>query len=377
MSTWTRCSPWASRATTSPARSSKGIQTWAERKPTLTHEDVKDRAREAIQWEVAQGTGFIRSHVDVCDPNLTALKPLLELRDEVRDIVDLRLIAFPQDGILSFPDGKELMREAMDLAATSSAASHTTNGHVRTAWRRSTSSSTWPRRPGARSTCTATRPTTSRVASWRLSPHARSATGCRAAWWPATSPRSPRYNDAYAFKLIQILKRAGVTMVANPLDNIVLQGRFDTYPKRRGMTRVKELDAAGINVACGHDSIMDPWYPLGRGSMLDALSMLVHVGQMTGRGELFRAYDMVTTNPLRASGRDWALEEGQAGELRGPGRHDEVEAIRLRPSARWVVREGSIVAETEPARSTVFEQGEAIPVSFVRRDEGARGTKEA
>ena len=98
------------------------------------------------------------------------------------------------------------------------------------------------------------------------------------------------YNDAYAFKLLQILKRAGVTIVANPLDNIVLQGRFDTYPKRRGMTRVKELDAAGINVACGHDSIMDPWYPLGRGSMLDALSMLVHVGQMTGRGELFRAY---------------------------------------------------------------------------------------
>ena len=92
------------------------------------------------------------------------------------------------------------------------------------------------------------------------------------------------YNDAYAFKLLQILKRAGVTIVANPLDNIVLQGRFDTYPKRRGMTRVKELDAAGVNVACGHDSIMDPWYPLGRGSMLDALSMLVHVAQMTGRG---------------------------------------------------------------------------------------------
>ena len=124
------------------------------------------------------------------------------------------------------------------------------------------------------------------------------------------------YNDAYAFKLLQILKRAGVTIVANPLDNIVLQGRFDTYPKRRGMTRVKELDAAGVNVACGHDSIMDPWYPLGRGSMLDALSMLVHVAQMTGRSELFRACEMVTTNPARAAEVDVGGEGGHAGELR-------------------------------------------------------------
>src|SRR5207253_10398049 len=119
------------------------------------------------------------------------------------------------------------------------------------------------------------------------------------------------YNDNYAFKLIQILRRAGVTIVANPLDNIVLQGRFDTYPKRRGVTRVKELDAAGINVACGHDSVMDPCYPLGRGSMLDALSMLVHVAQMTGRDELFRAFEMVTMNPARAAEVPWGIEEGK------------------------------------------------------------------
>jgi cytosine deaminase len=173
------------------------------------------------------------------------------------------------------------------------------------------------------------------------------------------------YNDNYAFKLLQILRRAGVTIVANPLDNVVLQGRFDTYPKRRGMTRVKELDAAGVNVACGHDSIMDPWYPLGRGSMLDALSMLVHVAQMTGRGELFRAFDMVTRNPLRASGRHWGIEEGQEANLVVLDCADEVEAIRLRPAARWVLRRGEVVAETEPARSTVFTGGEEHPVTFV------------
>ncbi|MEO8252051.1 MAG: amidohydrolase family protein, partial [Chloroflexota bacterium] len=174
------------------------------------------------------------------------------------------------------------------------------------------------------------------------------------------------YNDNYAFKLIQILKRAGVTIVANPLDNIVLQGRFDTYPKRRGMTRVKELDAAGINVACGHDSIMDPWYPLGRGSMLDALSMLVHVGQMTGRAELFRAYEMVTTNPARAADVEWAVKEGQSANFVILDCRDEAEAIRLRPAARWVVRAGRVVAETQPARSIVHHKGSSEAVTFVK-----------
>jgi cytosine deaminase len=175
------------------------------------------------------------------------------------------------------------------------------------------------------------------------------------------------YNDAYAFKLLQILRRAGVTIVANPLDNIVLQGRFDSYPKRRGMTRVKELDAAGVNVACGHDSIMDPWYPLGRGSMLDALSMLVHVGQMTGRDELFRAFEMVTTNPARAAEVDWGVKEGGSADFVVFDCEDEAEAIRLRPAARWVVRRGRIVAETVPAQSTIFEDT-ARRVTFTREE---------
>jgi cytosine deaminase len=174
------------------------------------------------------------------------------------------------------------------------------------------------------------------------------------------------YNDAYAFKLLQILKQAGVTIIANPLDNIVLQGRFDTYPKRRGMTRVKELDEAGVNVACGHDSIMDPWYPLGRGSMLDAVSMLVHVAQMTGRMELYRAYEMVTMNPARAAGVEWGVKEGNQANFVVFDCEDEAEAIRLRPAARWVVRQGRIVAETEPARTTVHHAGSARPVTFTK-----------
>ena len=344
----------------------EGILTWAERKPSLTREDVKGRARQAILWEVAQGTGLIRSHVDVCDPNVVALRALLELRTELRDIVELQLIAFPQDGILSFPNGKELMREAIRLGCD------VIGGipHYE-----------WTRDDGveevnfifdlARETgrpidlhCDETDDEQSRFLEVVAARAMRDGMGGRVVAGHTTAMGS--YNDAYAFKLLQILRRAGVTIVANPFDNIVLQGRFDTYPKRRGMTRVKELDAAGVNVACGHDSIMDPWYPLGRGSMLDALSMLVHVGQMTGRGELFKAYEMVTTNPARAAEVPWGVKEGLPANLVVFDCEDEAEAIRLRPAARWVVRLGRVVAETEPARSVVHQGGSTERVTFTK-----------
>jgi cytosine/creatinine deaminase len=345
----------------------EGIQTWAERKPFLTHEDVKARAREAILWEVAQGTGLIRSHVDVCDPPLTALRALIELREELRDLVELQLIAFPQDGVLSYPNGKELMREAMRLGCD------VIGGIPHYEWTREDGVEEvhflfdLARETGAPIDlhCDETDDEQSRFLEVVAARTMRDGMEGRVVAGHTTAMGS--YNDAYAFKLLQILKRAGVTIIANPLDNIVLQGRFDTYPKRRGMTRVKELDAAGVNVACGHDSIMDPWYPLGRGSMLDALSMLVHVAQMTGRAELFRAWEMVTMNPARAAGVEAGITEGGPANFVVFDAADEAEAIRLRPAARWVVRHGRLVAETEPARSVVHEGGESRPVSFTRR----------
>jgi cytosine/creatinine deaminase len=348
----------------------EGILTWAERKPSLTHEDVKTRARQAILWEVAQGTGLIRSHVDVCDPALVALHALLELRAEMRDLVDLRLIAFPQDGILSFPGGKELMREAMRLGCD------VIGGIPHYEWTREDGVDEvhflfdLAKETGAPIDlhCDETDDEHSRFLEVVAARAIRDGMQGRVVAGHATAMGS--YNDAYAFKLLQILKRAGVTIVANPLDNIVLQGRFDSYPKRRGMTRVKELDAAGVNVACGHDSIMDPWYPLGRGSMLDALSMLVHVGQMTGRSELFRAWEMVTTNPARAAEVSYGVKEGQPANFVVFDCEDEAEAIRLRPAARWVVRLGRIVAETQPAQSVVFDAGSTHPVTFTRTEGG-------
>ena len=349
----------------------EGIQTWAERKPSLTHDDVKRRARQAILWEVAQGTGLIRSHVDVCDPGLVALRALLELRDEMRDVVDLRLIAFPQDGILSFPDGKALMREAMRLGCD------VIGGIPHYEWTREDGVEEvhfifdLAKETGAPIDlhCDETDDEHSRFLEIVAARTMRDGMQGRVVAGHTTAMGS--YNDAYAFKLLQILKRAGVTIVANPLDNIVLQGRFDSYPKRRGMTRVKELDAAGVNVACGHDSIMDPWYPLGRGSMLDALSMLVHVAQMTGRSELYRAYEMVTTNPARAAEVEYGVKEGLPANFVIFDCADEAEAIRLRPAARFVVREGRIVAETQPASSVVHHAGNVHQVSYTKEEGGS------
>jgi cytosine deaminase len=346
----------------------EGILTWSDRKQSLTHEDVKRRARQAILWEVAQGTGLIRSHVDVCDPNLVALKALLELRDELHDLVDLRLIAFPQDGILSFPNGKELMREAMRLGCD------VIGGIPHYEWTREDGVDevhflfelAAETGKGIDLHCDETDDDQSRFLEVVAADTMRNGMQGRVVAGHTTAMGS--YNDAYAFKLLQILKRAGVTIVANPLDNVALQGRFDSYPKRRGMTRVKELDQAGINVACGHDSIMDPWYPLGRGSMLDALSMLVHVGQMTGRGELFRAYEMVTTNAARAAEVDYGLEEGKPANFIVLDCEDEAEAIRLRPAARWVVRLGRIVAETEPSHSIIHATAGDEPVSYTKEE---------
>jgi cytosine deaminase len=355
----------------------EGIQTWAERKPLLTHDDVKTRARQAILWEVAQGTGLIRSHVDVCDPPLTALRALIELREELRDLVELQLIAFPQDGVLSYPGGKELMREAMRIGCD------VIGGIPHYEWTREDGVEEvhflfdLARETGAPIDlhCDETDDEQSRFLEVVAARTMRDGMQGRVVAGHTTAMGS--YNDAYAFKLLQILKRAGVTIVANPLDNIVLQGRFDTYPKRRGMTRVKELDAAGINVACGHDSIMDPWYPLGRGSMLDALSMLVHVAQMTGRAELFRAWEMVTTNPATAAEVESGVSEGGPANFVVFDCADEAEAIRLRPAARFVVRHGRLVAETEPARSVVNVDGTAQPVAYRRDPVKAEGGAEA
>src|SRR2546422_2104922 len=174
------------------------------------------------------------------------------------------------------------------------------------------------------------------------------------------------YNNAYAYRLIRWIRKAGVHVITNPLDNSVLQGRFDSYPIRRGFTRVKELLANGINVCIGHDSIMDPWYPLGVGDPLQGCFVMVHYGQMSGRDELEMMLDLVTTRAAACFGADdYGLQAGKRADLVVFDAPTAVDAVRTMAARRWVISRGRVVAETQPARSTVRWNGRDEAVRFV------------
>jgi cytosine/creatinine deaminase len=345
----------------------EGIAIWAERVRSLTVEDVKARVRRVLRWQLACGVQHVRSHVDVCDPELRALRALVELREEVAGQIDLQLVAFPQQGILSFDGGPELMRKAVALGADvvggiphfeltremgvesvelafALAAEHGLRVDIH---------------------CDETDDDHSRFVEVMAAETIRLGMAGRVTASHTTAMHS--YNNAYAYRVVNNIARAGMHMVTNPLDNSVLQGRFDAYPVRRGHTRVKELMAAGVNVCIGHDSVMDPWYPLGHGDPLQAAFVLAHYGHMSGAGELRRLVEMITVNPARALGLEgYGLAEGGPASLVVFDAPSERDALRLLPRRRLVLREGRVVARTQPAVTTVVWDGREEEVDFLR-----------
>ncbi len=338
----------------------EGIQIWSERKPSLTLEDVKRRALEEIRWEVSQGTLHVRSHVDVCDPNLTALRALIELREEVRDICDLQLVAFPQDGIMSFPNGRELMRKAMVLGCD------LVGGIPHYEWTRDMGvedvhyafalAKEFDRDIDCH--CDETDDPLSRFTEVMAADTLEQSWQGRVTASHCTAMHS--YDNAYAFKLIRLLARAQVNVVANPFDNVVLQGRFDTYPKRRGIARVKELLAAGVNVALGHDSIMDPWFPLGKGDMLAAAQLALFLCHMSGYEEINDVLDLITINAAKALRiqDNYGIAEGKPADFLILDAPSAFEALRLIPARLHVFKHGRGVAYTIPEKNVVRREGD-------------------
>src|SRR5438105_3115635 len=333
----------------------EGIQIWGERKPSLSREDVRGRVLEEIRWEVAQGTLYIRSHVDVCDPNLAALTALIEVREEVHDICDLQLVAFPQDGILSFPDGRGLMRQAMELGCD------LVGGIPHYEWTRDMGvedvhyafalAKEFNRDIDCH--CDETDDPLSRFTEVMAADTMHQGWQGRVTASHCTAMHS--YDNAYAFKLIRLLARAQVTVVANPFDNVVLQGRFDTYPNRSGITRVKELLAGGVNVALGHDSIMDPWFPLGKGDMLAAAQLALFLCHMSGYEEIQDVLDLITTNAAKTLRiiDTYGIEEGKPADFLVLDAPSAFEALRLVPARLHVFKSGREVASTTPAKSVL------------------------
>src|SRR5438132_8878767 len=332
----------------------EGIAIWSERVQDLTIKDVKRRVRQVLRWQLANGVQHVRSHVDVCDPELRALRALVELRDEIGEQMDLQLVAFPQQGIMSFPEGPDLMHRAVSMGvdvvggiphfeltremgvdsvkfAFELAAEHGLRVDIH---------------------CDETDDDHSRFVEVMAAETIRLGLAGRVTASHTTAMHS--YNNAYAHRVVNNIARAGMHMVTNPLDNSVLQGRFDAYPVRRGHTRVKELMAAGVNVCVGHDSVMDPWYPLGYGDPLQAAFVLAHYGQMSGHSELRTLIDMITFNPASALGlEEYGLLPGSRADLCAFAAPTEMDAIRLVAPRKLVLRAGKVVARTEPAHTTV------------------------
>lgn len=345
----------------------EGIEIWAERVRGLTAEDLRRRADTALRWLLAHGVTALRAHVDVCDPALTAVRALLPVREAWRGVMDIQLVAFPQQGIHSFPDGERLMVEALELGVD------VVGGIPHYEWTREygerdvkTALALAARygRP-ADLHCDETDDDQSRFLEVLAAETIRLGLQGRVTASHTTAMHS--YNNAYAYKLIRLARAAGLHFVTNPLDNSVLQGRFDAYPVRRGFTRVKELLQAGVNVAIGHDSIMDPWYPLGVGDPVHGCFVMVHYGHMSGVEELAQMLDFVTTRAAACLGlRDYGLAEGRRADLVVFDAPTPVDAVRTLAVRTAVVARGRVVARTTPPRTTVTLDGRERPVSFVR-----------
>jgi cytosine deaminase len=345
----------------------EGIERWAERKALLTHEDVKQRAWQTLKWQIANGIQYVRSHVDVSDANLTALKAMLEVKREVSPWVDLQLVAFPQEGILSYPQGEELLEEALRLGADVVGAiphfEFTREYGVESLHKAFALALKYDRLVDVH--CDEIDDEQSRFVETVAALAHRYQMGAKVTASHTTAMHS--YNGAYTARLFRLLALSGINFVANPLVNIHLQGRFDDYPKRRGVTRVKELLAAGINVCFGHDDVFDPWYPLGTGNMLQVLHMGLHVCQLMGYEQINRGLDLITVNSARTMNlSDYGVAAGHSANLVILPADNGFDAVRRQVAPRFVIRRGRLIAQTEPAHATLLIGDQPEKVDFKR-----------
>ena len=332
----------------------EGIALWGELKPTLTQEALVERALQYCDWAVAKGLLAIRTHVDVCDDRLLAVEALLHVKERVAPYLDLQLVAFPQDGLLRSPNALANLERALDLGVD-------VVGGIphfeRTAEQGAESVRILCQLAAERGLrvdmhCDESDDPMSRhIETLAFHTHRLGLDG-RVTGSHLTSMHS--MDNYYVSKLLPLMREAQLHAVANPLINITLQGRADTYPKRRGMTRVPELMAAGINVAFGHDCVMDPWYALGSGDMLEVAQMGLHVAQMTSQAQMRACFDAVTVNAAAVMGLDgYGIEVGNHADFVLLQARDPVEAIRLRANRLMVVRRGQVVAHAPAATATL------------------------
>lgn len=349
----------------------EGIRIWSSRKRTMTKEEVLERAERVIRLYLGCGVLHLRSMVDIGDPELVALKAVLEIKERYRGQMDIQITAFPQDGIMACPANEERMKEALRMGADGISAvphlEHTREEGVRSLQK----VFDLAQRTGAyiHVFCDETDDENSKYlevcAALALS------TGIGSRVTAAHVNAAAYYNESYFRKIIGLVKNSGLSIVACPLINSLMQGRFDSYPKGRGITRIKEFQAAGINVALSHDDIRSPFYPLGTGNPLDAAHMAAHLAHMSGRPELESLIGMITSGGAGAMNlqkygfEGGIIQEGAPASFLLFDARDSGDLIRHRIPPRYVFREGLVIAETLPAVTSLWgvveQTGTVVP----------------
>jgi len=336
----------------------EGIALWGELRPTLTQEAVVERALRYCDLAVSKGLLAVRSHVDVSDPRLVTVDALLEVREKVAPYLDLQLVAFPQDGFFRHPDAADALTRALDRGVdvvggiphferTMQAGQASVEALCRIAADRGLPVDMH---------CDETDDPLSRHVETLAEQTIRFGLQGRVAGSHLTSMHS--MDNYYVSKLLPLMAEAGLSAIPNPLINMMLQGYHDTYSKRRGLTRVPELQAAGIDVALGQDCVLDPWYAMGTGDLLDVAHMAVHATQLGAQVDKRALFEAVTTVPARILGLEgYGLEVGCHADMVLLHAQDAAEAIRLRPPRRAVIRRGKVIAETAPMLTTLSLEG--------------------
>jgi cytosine deaminase len=344
----------------------EGIALWGELKPLLTHEAVKQRALSYCDWAVSMGLLAIRTHVDVCDDRLLAVEALLEVKKEVAPYIDLQLVAFPQDGLYRSPTARQNTLHALDLGVDIVGGIPHFERTMEDGRKSVTELCQIAADRGLMVDmhCDETDDPESRHIEQLAYETQRLGLQGRAAGSHLTSMHS--MDNYYVSKLLPLIAEADLSVIPNPLINIMLQGRHDTYPKRRGMTRVPEMLKYGIRVGWGQDCVLDPWYSLGTADMLDVAFMGLHVAQMSSPADMRHCFDMVTKVNAEIMGLDHlGIEVGKTASLVILDAGDPIEALRLRAERLCVIARGKVVAE-RPRRDTALSI-KGRPASINRR----------
>lgn len=333
----------------------EGISLWGELKPIQSVEQIFERAMRYCDLAISMGLGAIRSHVDICDDTLKGVEALLEVQKQVSTYLDLQLVAFPQDGVFRDPTALTNLNRALDMGVsivggiphferTMDEGANSVRALCEIAAKRGLMVDMH---------CDESDDPHSRHIETLAFETKRLGLQGRVAGSHLTSMHS--MDNYYVSKLIPLIAESGVHAIPNPLINIMLQGRHDSYPKRRGQTRVRELRDAGITVGFGSDCVMDPWYSLGKADMLDVAFMGLHVGQLSSRADMRWCFDAVTKNSAEIMGLEkYGVDVGNFADLVILQAKDPIEAIRLRPTRLSVIRRGKLIAQTTPSVSTLY-----------------------